>query len=104
MNRIINILLFAIFVPSCGMGFNDEGNVLDPPGSDAGADAEAFDGAVPCSVEGYREGCPCFDSGIIIDCGTIYIQNGSYTTCMEGYTICSDAEWGPCKGNHYLFH
>jgi len=102
MKKIL-IPMFVLSMSGCtlGMGVDDPGNVGPTHLVDSGSDAEE-DGSVACIAEGYAEGCPCYDAGWVVDCGTVYVMNGSYVTCAEGYAACMDAQWGKCVGNNYI--
>lgn len=61
--------------------------------------AHAYDlNAEVCAVPG-KEGCPCTETGVTVECGRITQVKGDYITCAMGSATCDGAAWGACTGN-----
>jgi len=52
----------------------------------------------PDSCEGPREGCPCPEEGVALDCGKVTETHDDYVTCSTGSRTCTDGFWGACVG------
>jgi hypothetical protein len=46
-----------------------------------------------------REGCECSPAGATTDCGRVVQSYGSYVTCSEGTSTCTQGAWSACLGN-----
>ena len=50
-----------------------------------------------CATPG-KEGCPCTDSGAVVECGRIANVSGDYITCNMGYATLRRYEMGAVYG------
>ena len=46
-----------------------------------------------------KQGCPCATEGATAACGEVLRQSGSYVTCSEGTSTCTNGVWGACMGD-----
>lgn len=104
--------LLVALLPACTMGVEDPGNVGAPAAAGNGgasSDTDAAPDAIDtdsdgglCGTDGIREGCPCTTAGEVIECGTVYEENGGYVTCAMGHSTCDGSTWGACVATNYV--
>ena len=86
------VLLGVSALGACGSPGNPE--VL---GGGSGPNDASTGGGCP------GPGCPCSTSGATMACGYVKEQSGSYVTCAEGSSTCTNGAWSPCVADHTTF-
>jgi hypothetical protein len=54
-----------------------------------------------CAEPG-RQGCPCDQSGSVVECGKILVRAGDYITCSMGHSWCDGKTWSECFGDRVV--
>lgn len=69
----------------------------DESTDDAGTSASSLSsGTNACDTE--HPGCPCTNDGAVFSCGHVKRTVGSYTSCVEEFSVCQDGVWSKCGG------
>lgn len=74
---------------------SDNGTEEGPATSTASAD-KSDDAPVDVCAEGDHVGCACDNEGASFDCGRVKRQVGTYESCAEGTSVCTNGIWGVC--------
>ncbi|MGH7282207.1 MAG: hypothetical protein ACRELY_11825 [Polyangiaceae bacterium] len=79
--------------PMASDNSNDVGEVSTThEDSDAGAPSDS----TLCDTD--RVGCPCYNEGASFDCGRVHRHSGTYESCADGNSTCTNGVWGACEG------
>lgn len=87
--QFLSVLLLTAAVTAC-----EQDDTLPQASSDPGS--RPLDPADLCKTP--NQGCPCDDSGQVVDCGKVVEQHEDYVTCSVGHRSCDSGTWGTCVG------
>ena len=97
------VLTFAAFAFSLGAMACSGSDRPATSDNDTAASAAASstndssgDSDVDVCSEGDHVGCPCDNEGASFDCGRVKRQVGTYESCAEGTSTCTNGVWGAC--------
>jgi hypothetical protein len=96
------LALVAALACGCGDGKRPGGAAPDGDGSEQSAGAENGDGQPPSTADACatpKEGCPCVEDGLVIECGNVSRHSEGYTWCSMGQRTCVGDTWGSCEGD-----
>src|SRR5712671_113507 len=97
------LVAVSALLASCQNGPGSAPSVYNPSDPQSRPDSAKID---TCTGSG-QPGCPCDETGAVVECGKVIERSGDYVTCSMGRTTCigqsgQSQTWGECLGDHIV--